>query len=93
MVAVDYLSARRFPRFHTDHRAPIAPEIFTFTGRIGPAGDAIELKNNGRHFLIDYQKARRLRRRFGLGAYDGLIYKMHRRGDDGSVVAALHRER
>jgi hypothetical protein len=43
MVAVDYLSARRFPRFHTDQRAPIAPEIFTFTGRIGPAGDAIEL--------------------------------------------------
>jgi hypothetical protein len=92
MVAVDYLSARRFPRFHTDQRAPIAPEIFTFTGRIGPAGDAIELITVD-IFLIDYQKACRLPRRFGLGAYDGLIYKLRRRGDDGSVVAALHRER
>ena len=44
------------PRFHTVHRAPIAPAVFTFTGRIGKAGDPIELTHGGRQFLIDYKK-------------------------------------
>jgi len=44
------------PRFHSVHGAPIAPAIFTFTGREGKAGDTIELTNGGRQFLIDYRK-------------------------------------
>ena len=44
------------PRFHTVRGAPIAPAIFTFTGRIGKAGDTIELTHGGRQFLIDYKK-------------------------------------
>ncbi len=44
------------PRFHIVHRAPIAPAIFTFTGWIGKTGDAIELTQGGRQFLIDYEK-------------------------------------
>ena len=44
------------PRFHIVHGAPIAPAIFTFTGREGKAGDTIELTNGGRQFLIDYKK-------------------------------------
>jgi HNH endonuclease len=44
------------PRFHTVHRAPIAPAVFTFTGKIGKAGDPIELTQGGRQFLIDYKK-------------------------------------
>lgn len=44
------------PRFHTVLSEPIAPEIFTFTGRIGKAGDAIELTEGSRQFLIDYKK-------------------------------------
>jgi hypothetical protein len=44
------------PRFHTVHGAPIAPAIFTFSGRKGKAGDTIELTNGGRQFLIDYKK-------------------------------------
>jgi HNH endonuclease len=44
------------PRFHTVHRVPLAPAIFTFTGKIGKAGDPIELTNGGRQFLIDYRK-------------------------------------
>lgn len=39
------------PRFHTVHRAPIAPAVFTFTGRIGKAGDQIEVTHGGRQFL------------------------------------------
>src|SRR5271166_1390952 len=44
------------PRFHTVHRAPIVPAVFTFTGKIGKAGDPIELTQGGRQFLIDYKK-------------------------------------
>jgi HNH endonuclease len=44
------------PRFHIVHGAPIAPAIFTFTGREGKAGDTIRLTNGGRQFLIDYKK-------------------------------------
>jgi HNH endonuclease len=44
------------PRFHTVHRAPIVPAVFTFTGGIGNAGDPIELTHGGRQFLIDYKK-------------------------------------
>jgi hypothetical protein len=44
------------PRFHTVHSAPIAPAVFTFTGRIGKAGDPIELTHGGRQFLIEYGK-------------------------------------
>jgi hypothetical protein len=44
------------PRFHTVHRAPIAPAVFTFSGRIGKATDPIELTNGGRQFLIGYKK-------------------------------------
>jgi hypothetical protein len=44
------------PRFHTVHGRPIAPEIFTFTGRIGRAGEAIELTEGSRQFLIKYEK-------------------------------------
>jgi hypothetical protein len=44
------------PRFHNVHGAPIAPAIFTFTGKEGRAGDTIELTNGGRQFLIDYKK-------------------------------------
>ena len=44
------------PRFHIVHGAPIAPAIFTFTGKVGKAGDTIELTNGGRQFLIDYKK-------------------------------------
>jgi hypothetical protein len=44
------------PRFHTVHGAPIAPAIFTFTGKEGRAGDTIELTTGGRQFLIDYRK-------------------------------------
>jgi hypothetical protein len=36
------------PRFHTVHRAPITPAVFTFTGRIGKATDPIELTNGGK---------------------------------------------
>ena len=44
------------PRFHTVSGAPIAPPIFTFTGKAGKAGDTIELTNGGRQFLIKYKK-------------------------------------
>jgi len=44
------------PRFHIVHRAPIAPAVFKFTGRVGKAGDPIELTHGGRQFLIDYKK-------------------------------------
>jgi hypothetical protein len=44
------------PRFHVVHSAPIAPAIFTFTGREGNTGDTIELTSGGRQFLIDYAK-------------------------------------
>jgi hypothetical protein len=44
------------PRFHIVHGAPIAPAIFTFTGREGKAGDTIKLTTGGRQFLIDYKK-------------------------------------
>ena len=44
------------PRFHIVHGAPIAPAIFTFTGRTGKTGDTIELTKGGRQFLIDYKK-------------------------------------
>jgi hypothetical protein len=44
------------PRFHTVHSAPIAPAIFTFTGRVGNTGDTIELTSGGRQFLVDYAK-------------------------------------
>jgi HNH endonuclease len=44
------------PRFHIVHGVPIAPEIFTFTGRVGKTGDAIELTNGGRQFLIHYKR-------------------------------------
>jgi len=44
------------PRFHIVHRAPIAPAVFRFSGRIGKAGDPIELTQGGRQFLIEYKK-------------------------------------
>jgi len=44
------------PRFHIVHGSPVAPAIFRFTGRAGKAGDAIELTNSGRQFLIGYKK-------------------------------------
>lgn len=44
------------PRFHTVHGAPIAPALFTFTGRAGTSGDTIELTDGGRQFLIEYKR-------------------------------------
>jgi hypothetical protein len=44
------------PRFHIVHGVPIAPAIFTFTGKVGKAGDTIELTRGGRQFLSDYRK-------------------------------------
>jgi hypothetical protein len=44
------------PRFHIVHGRPIAPEIFTFTGTIGKVGEAIELTEGSRRFLIDHEK-------------------------------------
>jgi hypothetical protein len=44
------------PRFHVVHGEPILPPIYTFTGRIGKVGDAIELTDSSRQFLIDYEK-------------------------------------
>ena len=43
------------PRFHIVHGKQTDPRIFTFTGKPGKAGDEIELTNDGRQFLIDYQ--------------------------------------
>src|SRR5262245_27630654 len=42
------------PRFHIVHGKQVDPTIFTFTGKPGKAGDAIELTDGGRRFLIDY---------------------------------------
>jgi hypothetical protein len=44
------------PRFHTVRGAPIARPIFTFTGRIGKAGETIKLTEGGRRILIEYKK-------------------------------------
>jgi hypothetical protein len=44
------------PRFHIVRGTPITPEIFTFTGMPGKAGDTIELTHGGRQFLIDYRR-------------------------------------
>lgn len=44
------------PRFHIVRGARISPEIFTFTGTPGNAGDTIELTSGGRQFLIDYRR-------------------------------------
>jgi hypothetical protein len=44
------------PRFHIVHDKPITPNIFTFTGRPGRAGDVIKLTEGGRQFLIEYRK-------------------------------------
>jgi hypothetical protein len=44
------------PRFHIVHGAPIAPEIFTFTGKPGKTGDGIKLTSGGRKFLIEYKQ-------------------------------------
>ena len=44
------------PRFHIVHEKPITPNIFTFTGRPGHAGDVIKLTEGGRQFLIQYRK-------------------------------------
>jgi HNH endonuclease len=44
------------PRFHVVRGVAIDPKIFTFTGKIGAAGDTIELTKGGRQFLIDYRK-------------------------------------
>jgi hypothetical protein len=44
------------PRFHNVHGEPIKPEIFTFTGTVGNAGDTIKLTAGGRQFLLGHQK-------------------------------------
>jgi hypothetical protein len=44
------------PRFHAVHGAQIEPAIFTFAGRVGNAGNTVELTNGGRQFLIAYKK-------------------------------------
>ncbi len=44
------------PRFHSVHGSPITPAIFKFTGNVGRTGDAIQLTEGGRNFLIEYAK-------------------------------------
>jgi|SRR5262245_56365247 len=44
------------PRFHIIHDEPIATKIFEFTGRIGKAGDTIQLTEGGKLLLIEYRK-------------------------------------
>jgi hypothetical protein len=43
-------------RFHIVRGAPIAPEIFTFTGKPGKTSDVIKLTRTSRQFLISYKK-------------------------------------
>lgn len=44
------------PRFHVVHGAPIAPPVYTFTGRPGKTGDTINLTDGGRRFLVEYAR-------------------------------------
>jgi hypothetical protein len=44
------------PRFHIVHGAPISPNIYTFTGTKGKAGETIALTKGGRKFLVDCKK-------------------------------------
>ncbi len=43
------------PRFHNVHGAAITPEIFRYAGKVGRAGDTIELTKASRTFLLDYK--------------------------------------